>query len=191
MPRSCSSIQRRSCQLTYQRCKQLLDSSCTCHPGGWFVSSLYLNSPVLLSVQNGITFVACFPLSLCQNCCRRLDLKPVNYFIQTLPQRPKVPPRREISSKTSNLMSAPIAPRTSTATPLGLLTSNVTVISTSPDIGGRSGNVMVIFGRRGADMDIESRSLSPKMGSTEEPGRDTLTGIRWVGYVPSSGKMSK
>ena len=62
----------------------------------------------------------------------------------TLPGNPNNPPLRQTSSSTSVFRSTPIAPDVRTATPRGRLGLNVTSISTSPEIGGRSGAVIVM-----------------------------------------------
>lgn len=94
----------------------------------------------------------------------------------TLPDKPSVPPRRQICSKSAEVILLPIAPCVSTATPQGLLTSCVTVISTSPAINGvRSGEDMTIFG---VDAIEKSISDGPNRASLAVPdGSVTFTGI--------------
>lgn len=97
-------------------------------------------------------------------------------FAQTRPDSPSVPPRREISSSVSGFMSQPIAPLSSTLTPRGRVSSYATVISTTPDIGGRSGHVINIRVRRSTGGIVIDSSPGSKSGSGRG-GRDTLTGI--------------
>jgi hypothetical protein len=78
-------------------------------------------------------------------------------------------------------MSSPIAPCTSTAIPRGRDSSNETETSNSPVIGGLSGDLITIFGRRGIALSSEaSNSEGPNKLSVadEKLGlSETLTGI--------------
>ena len=69
-------------------------------------------------------------------------------FAQTLPGNPNNPPRLHTSSNVSTFTSAPSAPLILNAIPRGRLESYATVISTRPDIGGCSGEVMTILAVR-------------------------------------------
>lgn len=82
---------------------------------------------------------------------------------QTLPGRLRVPPRRQTSSNTPAFRSADNAPLTSTETPFGFVRSILTEISTKPDMGGRSGIVILMHGEfaaAGSNKDSEFEALS-------------------------------
>lgn len=98
----------------------------------------------------------------------------------TLPDSPNVPPRRHISSSCAGVRSHPIAPCTSTAMPRGRLSSCVTEISTSPEIGVRSGDVITILGPAAG-------ASSKRLSVGARAGRKTFTGILRGAYVPAGG----
>ena len=95
----------------------------------------------------------------------------------TLPDNPSVPPRRHISSSWAGVRSHPIAPCTSTAIPRGRLSSCVTEISTSPEIGVRSGDDITILGPAAG-------TSSNRLSAGARAGRETFTGILRGAYVP-------
>lgn len=114
-------------------------------------------------------------------------------FFHTRPGKPSSPPRLHASSNTSTFTSTPTAPLTSTATPLRRVGSNVTPISTRPDMGGRSGEVIVTRARaRGGGAMSMSVSVSKRLSVSGEGGgmgRWMFTGMLRGVIVPECGRM--
>lgn len=142
----------------------------------------------LISFRAHHTYFVIYPApKLSSMCFSNNTHPPVCATAQTRPARPNTPPRRTACSRTSARMSAPMAPCTSTAIPYGCDTSCATWISTSPEMGGRSGDAMTMRARRGSEVNM---APDPEMSGIGpgEAGRYTFTGILRGMTVPAGEK---